>query len=233
MKTMLPFILIVSFLGIGWAFSSRSARGAGQPVNNSLGAKIDPAKLKQATFSAGCFWGVEETFRKVPGVVATEVGYSGGITDLPTYEDVCSGTTEHAESVLVTFDPTKVSYAELLDTFWSCHDPTTVDRQGPDYGTQYRSVIFYHDAEQKQLALASMKEVDDSHVFPDKIVTQIVPAAKFYPAEEYHQEYFEKQGMAATCHVGVANVRTNLAAAAAQQRLAAAATQPATATTQP
>jgi len=133
--------------------------------------------------------------------------------------------TGHAESVLVTFDPAKVSYAELLDAFWSCHDPTTINRQGPDFGTQYRSVIFYHDPEQQRLAKASLAEVQNSGVFNGKIVTQIVPAGPFYRAEEYHQRYFEKEGTAATCHVGVATVHTKLAADAAAKRLSAS-TQP-------
>ena len=182
-------------------------------------------KTDQATFSAGCFWGVEATFRKVPGVVSTEVGYSGGHTIDPTYEDVCTDLTGHAESVLVNYDPTRISYPELLDAFWSCHDPTTVNRQGPDTGTQYRSVIFYHNPEQKRLAEASFAEVQNSGVFKDKIVTKIVPAGVFYPAEEYHQRYFEKQGTADTCHVGIATVHTKLAADAAAMRESAA-TQP-------
>lgn len=182
---------------------------------------------QQATFAGGCFWGVETSFRKIEGVVETQVGYSGGGTKNPTYQEVCSDGTGHAEAVLVTFDPQKVSYAELLDAFWSCHDPTTLNRQGPDEGTQYRSVIFYHDAAQEQVARASLQEVADSGVFTrqlvgagegHKIVTQIVPAATFYPAEDYHQQYFEKRGSAATCHVGVATVHTKLAAAAAAAR---------------
>jgi peptide-methionine (S)-S-oxide reductase len=233
MKTTLLLILAVTVLSLGWLLTSRSSTIAAEAANTTLGEKIDPAKLQQATFAAGCFWGVEETFRRVNGVVATEVGYTGGITDFPTYEQVCTNTTNHAESVLVTFDPTIISYAELLDVFWSCHDPTTVDRQGPDVGKQYRSVIFYHNAEQQQIAEASLKEVDDSHIFGDKIVTEIIPAPKFYPAEDYHQQYFEKEGSAETCHVGIAVVHTKLAAAAAQARLAAAATQPANPTTQP
>jgi len=128
-------------------------------------ANTTNVKTEQATFSAGCFWGVETTFRKVNGVVSTEVGYSGGHTVDPTYEDVCTDLTGHAESVLVNYDPNKISYPELLDAFWSCHDPTTVDRQGPDIGTQYRSVIFYHNPEQERLAKASLAEIQNSGVF--------------------------------------------------------------------
>ena len=180
-------------------------------------------KLKQAMFAAGCFWGVEAGFRHVNGVVATQVGYTGGATENPTYEDVCTDRTGHAEAVLVTYDPAKVSYAELLDAFWSSHDPTTRDRQGPDVGTQYRSVIFFHDPQQEELARASLKEVDESGVMRRKIVTQIVPAGQFYPAEDYHQRYFERRGMGETCHVGPAVVHTRLAAQAREQREVAAA----------
>jgi peptide methionine sulfoxide reductase msrA/msrB len=175
-----------------------------------------------ATFAAGCFWGVEAAFRRLPGVSDVSVGYTGGTTPNPTYRQVCSGRTGHAEAVLVHFDPAKISYAELLDAFWSCHDPTTIDRQGPDVGSQYRSAIFYHDAEQEKLAEASTQEVNNAGIFRRKIVTQIVPAATFYPAEDYHQNYFEKQGMGHSCHLGVADVHTQLAAKAAAERGTAA-----------
>ena len=175
-------------------------------------------ETEQATFAAGCFWGVEAAFSKIPGVFSTAVGYTGGHLENPNYRQVCTGRTGHAEAVLVTFDPKRVSYAELLDAFWSCHDPTTVDRQGPDVGPQYRSAIFVENDAKEQIAKASMKEVDDSKVFRRKIVTQIAPVGKFYSAEDYHQQYFEKQGMAETCHVGVAKVHTKLAQAASEQR---------------
>lgn len=180
-----------------------------------------PYLYRKATFAGGCFWGTESAFRHVPGVISTAVGYSGGTMKDPTYEDVCTHRTGHAECVLVTYDPTQVSYAELLDAFWTSHDPTTVDRQGPDIGSNYRSVIFYHDADQKRIAEESMKEVNDSHIFKNPIVTQIVPEAPFYRAEEYHQQYFEKQGEVAFCHVGPAKVHTRLAAQAAAERKAA------------
>jgi peptide methionine sulfoxide reductase msrA/msrB len=175
-------------------------------------------KTERATFAAGCFWGVEAMFQKMPGVIATQVGYTGGHLAGATYKQVCSGRTGHAEAVVVTYDPAKVSYPELLDAFWSLHDPTTVDRQGPDVGSQYRSAIFTHDAEQERLARASVAEVDASKVFRRKIVTQIEPAGEFYPGEDYHQQYFEKQGSAESCHVGVAEVHTKLAAEAAATR---------------
>jgi peptide methionine sulfoxide reductase msrA/msrB len=184
-------------------------------------------KTEQATFAAGCFWGVEAMFRKVPGVLGTEVGYTGGHTGSANYKQVCSGRTGHAEAVRVTYDPARVSYAELLDVFWSLHDPTTVDRQGPDVGSQYRSAIFTHSAEQERLARASMAEVDALHVFKRKIVTQIEPAGEFYSGEDYHQQYFEKQGSEAHCHVGVVTVHTKLAADAAAKRQTGVAPDPA------
>ena len=184
-------------------------------------------KTEQATFAEGCFWGVENTFHKVKGVVSTQVGYTGGHTQNPTYRQVCTDTTGHAEAVLVTYDPSVVSYAELLDAFWSSHDPTTVNQQGPDEGTQYRSAIFFHSPEQEKLAEASLAEVTNAKVFRRPIVTEVTAATQFYPAEEYHQMYFAKQGMAAHCGVGVATVHTKLAAAAAQNRPAPS-TQPTT-----
>jgi peptide-methionine (S)-S-oxide reductase len=181
-----------------------------------------PDNARQATFAAGCFWGVEETLRHIPGVLATSVGYTGGRTKAPTYKEVCTDLTGHAEAVLVTYDPAKVSYAELLDAFWSCHDPTTKDRQGPDFGTQYRSVIFYHDAEQEKAAKASLKEIEGRKLFPSKIVTEIVAAGPFYDAEDYHQQYFAKNG--GVCHSGPVTVHTQLAKAAAAAREAVPAT---------
>lgn len=149
-----------------------------------------------ATFGAGCFWHVEEAFRQVKGVLNTTVGYSGGVTKDPTYRDVCSGRTHHAEVVKVDFDPAQVSYDHLLDVFWREHDPTTLNRQGPDVGEQYRSVVFYHTEEQMSAALASKKRLQGSERFKNKeIVTQVLPAKEFYPAEEYHQRYLEKRGM--------------------------------------
>ncbi len=151
--------------------------------------------MKQATFGAGCFWGVEAAFRRVPGVIDTAVGYSGGHVKSPTYEDVCTDRTGHAEVVQVTFDPAKVSYEQLLEVFWMSHDPTQLNRQGPDLGSQYRSVIFYHDSEQKAEAEESKGRFESLGLFRRPIVTQIVPAAPFYRAEEYHQQYFKKSGV--------------------------------------
>ncbi len=146
----------------------------------------------KATFGAGCFWGVEETFRRVEAVTDAAVGYSGGHLKDPTYEHVCTGRTGHAEVVQVEYEPARVSYDELLNVFWECHDPTTRNRQGPDIGTQYRSVIFYHDEAQKAAALASKERLEASGRHRRPVVTEIVPAAPFYRAEEYHQRYLEK-----------------------------------------
>ncbi|KAB2960611.1 MAG: peptide-methionine (S)-S-oxide reductase MsrA [Candidatus Methylomirabilis oxygeniifera] len=149
--------------------------------------------MKKATFGAGCFWGVEAEFRRVPGVVSTAVGYMGGTFENPTYRDVCSGTTGHAEVVEVEYDPSQVTYDDLLALFWSIHDPTTLNRQGPDRGAQYRSAIFFHDAEQQTAAVASKRKLELSGKHQQPIVTEITAASTFYRAEEYHQQYFEKQ----------------------------------------
>ena len=156
--------------------------------------------MAKATFAAGCFWGVEATFRALPGVTATRVGYIGGNLSNPTYKDVCTDGTGHAEAVEVEFDPAKISYDKLLDVFWENHDPTQLNRQGPDWGTQYRSAIFYHWPEQETAAKASKQELEKAHRYSKPIVTQIVPATTFYEAEDYHQQYLEKRGLA-TCHI--------------------------------
>lgn len=149
---------------------------------------------EKATFGAGCFWGVEEMFRNLKGVKSATSGYAGGTTENPSYEQVCSHTTGHAEVVEVEFDPAEVTYEQLLDVFWNNHNPTTRDRQGPDVGSQYRSVVFYHSPEQKAAAEAKKAELDRSGKFRQPIVTQIEPAPAFYRAEEYHQRYLEKHG---------------------------------------
>lgn len=166
--------------------------------------KIEKKNKKQsekATFAAGCFWGVESAFAQVKGVTKTTVGYTGGKFKDPTYEDVCSDKTGHAEAVELEFNPDIVSYEKLLDIFWDIHDPTTPNRQGPDVGSQYRSAIFYHTPEQQKAALASRKKLQDSTKYKKPIVTEIVPAGGFYKAEEYHQRYFEKRGLKPTCHI--------------------------------
>ena len=152
-----------------------------------------------ATFGAGCFWGIEAAFRRIPGVVDAAVGYSGGNTVNPTYQDVCTDETGHAEVVQVTFDPAKVTYDELLDAFWKMHNPTQKNRQGPDFGSQYRTAIFFHSPEQEAAAKKSKAALDASKKFAQPVATEITPAGPFYRAEEYHQKYLEKRG-AASCH---------------------------------
>ena len=152
--------------------------------------------MEKATFAAGCFWGVEAAFRQIEGVTATRVGYTGGDFKNPTYKDVCSGTTGHAEAVEVEYDPSKVTYEELLKVFWENHDPTTLNRQGPDVGTQYRSAVFFLTPEQEAAAKASKEKLQRNGKYKRPIVTEINPASEFYPAEDYHQQYLEKRGLA-------------------------------------
>jgi peptide-methionine (S)-S-oxide reductase len=154
--------------------------------------------MEKATFGAGCFWGVEESFRQLKGVTSTAVGYEGGHLERPTYEDVCTGRTLHAEVVEVTYDPAQIGYDALLDVFWKGHNPTTLNRQGPDVGTQYRSAIFFHSPEQEKTAKASKEKAQK--LFPREIVTEIVPAKTFWKAEDYHQQYLAKRGLG-SCHI--------------------------------
>ncbi|MFP4499887.1 MAG: peptide-methionine (S)-S-oxide reductase MsrA [Candidatus Hydrogenedentota bacterium] len=156
--------------------------------------------MEKATFAAGCFWGVEAAFRRVKGVEATSVGYTGGHKEEPTYKQVCSGNTGHAEAVEVVYDPEKVSYEDLLGVFWQNHDPTQVNRQGPDIGDQYRSAIFYHDEAQQEAAEKSKAAIEESGKYRKSIATEIVPAQTFWRAEDYHQQYLEKRGLA-SCHL--------------------------------
>jgi len=156
--------------------------------------------MAKATFAAGCFWGVEAAFRRIPGVNGTRVGYIGGKTANPTYKEVCTDTTGHAEAVEVDYDPGKTRFSDLLQVFWENHNPTQVNRQGPDVGAQYRTAIFFHSPEQEAEARASKEELEKSKRFSAKIATQIVPAETFYEAEDYHQQYLEKRGLA-TCHI--------------------------------
>jgi peptide-methionine (S)-S-oxide reductase len=168
-------------------FTKKASADRGSDSRDGL-----PEGAERATFAAGCFWGVEASFREIEGVLKTTVGYTGGTVDHPSYEQVCSGTTGHAEAVEVWFDPATVSYTDLLDAFWAVHDPTTRDRQGWDFGSQYRSAIFFADPEQERQAIAARDARQES--LTKEIVTQIVPATEFYGAEDYHQRYFEKHG---------------------------------------
>ncbi|HXW34426.1 MAG TPA: peptide-methionine (S)-S-oxide reductase MsrA [Acidimicrobiales bacterium] len=174
------------------------SRGLDTTQGDAIQPGDAPEGLEFATFAAGCFWGVEDFLRHLNGVKDAISGYSGGNVDHPTYEQVCSGRTGHAEAVLVTFDPKVISYEDLLEQFWRHHDPTTPNRQGPDVGTQYRSAIFFYSPEQKQIAENSAKRFQDR--FRRPIVTDIVPASTFWPAEEYHQRYTERTGFGG-CHV--------------------------------
>ncbi len=157
--------------------------------------------MEKATFAAGCFWGVEDAFMQVPGVVSTQVGYTGGHTENPTYQEVCHGDTGHAEAVELVFDPEKISYEELLAFFFRMHDPTTLNRQGPDIGEQYRSAIFWHSPDQRESAEEFKRRLNESGRLPRPVVTEITAATPFYPAEEYHQKYFQKQGGGGSCHI--------------------------------
>jgi len=159
------------------------------------------ATMEKATFAAGCFWGIEAAFRQIEGVTFTAVGYTGGNTENPTYKQVCSDRTGHAEAVRVEFDPAIVSYEQLLEVFWNIHNPTTLNRQGPDFGSQYRSAIFYHDEAQKAAAMASKEQLQNSGKHKRDVVTQINAASTFYMAEDYHQQYYEKRGLAG-CGIG-------------------------------
>jgi len=151
----------------------------------------------KATFAAGCFWGVEELFSSIKGVTSTMVGYTGGNFPDPSYQDVCTGRTGHAEAIQLEYDPNVISYEELLDIFWANHDPTTSNQQGPDIGSQYRSAVFYHDSEQESVAKTTKKKLDESGKFSKKIVSEIVKATTFFKAEEYHQKYLQKDGLRA------------------------------------
>ncbi len=161
----------------------------------------EPEKLEKAAFAAGCFWGVEAAFEEVKGVARVTSGYSGGSFKNPTYEDVSGDKTGHAETVELEYDPAVISYDKLLDIFWDIHDPTTPNKQGPDIGSQYRSIIFYHTPEQKEAALASKKKLEESRKYKRLVVTEIIPAGDFYKAEEYHQRYYSKHGMKPACHL--------------------------------
>ena len=208
---LIPVVLVAV-----WAFQRTPARTWGKNLTPAPLPPVPP-HMQEATFAAGCFWGVQQAFEHLPGVITTTVGYTGGHTVNPSYEEVCTDQTGHAEAVRVIFDPSKISYPELLDAFWSCHDPTEVNRQGPDTGSQYRSAIFTHSPEQAKDAKESLAQVEAAHVFRDKIATEITPAGPFYPAEEYHQDYVAKTG--AACHTqGPAKVHTPLGIAAAKAR---------------
>ena len=201
--TLLAASLVVVGIGVqmlGYRTAPALASKVAAPESTTKGGKAPEQHLQKAIFAAGCFWGVEDEFRHEKGVSDAISGFIGGTKRNPSYEDVCTGTTHHAEAVEVLYDPTKVTYNQLLDTFWKMHDPTTVNSQGPDFGEQYRSAIFYMNDEQKKEALASRDKLAAAKTFNKPIVTQIVPATDFYRAEDYHQHYFEKHPDVAACH---------------------------------
>jgi peptide-methionine (S)-S-oxide reductase len=203
---MLSFTLAIA--GLGWyAASLTDGQGRAMAASDSGEAAAatdetvkESENMEKAMFGAGCFWGVEAAFRQIEGVSATAVGYAGGTMENPTYQDVCSGTTGHAEVVQVTYDPGRVSYERLLEVFWSEHDPTQVNRQGPDIGEQYRSVVFYLNDDQRETAEMSKKALDESGRYARPIATSIEAASTFYRAEEYHQRYLEKRGLS-SCRI--------------------------------
>ena len=187
-------------LALGIMISLTSCGQQNKPATENMPTdEIKTEGLEIATFGNGCFWCTEAIFLNLDGIIKVESGYSGGKVKDPTYEQVCSGLTGHAEVVQLTYDPKKVTYEELLQVFWQTHDPTTLNRQGADVGTQYRSVVFYHDDEQKKLAEYYKKKLDESHTFNGSIVTEISPATTFYKAEDYHQNYFNLNGSAPYC----------------------------------
>jgi len=192
--------ILASVIGLLLLLQVGCGGDPGTQAKAGLAQQGGTPKMDKATFGAGCFWGVEAAFRKVHGVVDTAVGYAGGTTSDPSYKDVCTDKTGHAEVVQVAYDPSIVSYARLLEVFWKCHDPTQVNRQGPDRGTQYRSVIFYHSEAQRVAADASKATLDQSRKWARPIATRIEPAPTFWRAEEYHQRYLEKRGKD-NCHL--------------------------------
>jgi peptide-methionine (S)-S-oxide reductase len=196
-----PWLSVCCALALDGCSQKKVAKDMSSPREQKRVAETGPeaslaSGYEKATFAAGCFWGIEAAFRQVKGVVSTTVGYTGGHLDNPTYRDVCSDRTGHAEAVEVIYDPRQVSYEQLLEIFWNIHNPTTPNRQGPDVGSQYRSAIFCHDESQLEAAEASKESLERSRRFRSPIVTQITPASVFHRAEEYHQRYLEKQGRA-------------------------------------
>ena len=198
MKAILKIALAAAIITILLLLSYGNMGYKGKkPMNKTQAQQIpgDPNQYQKATFAAGCFWHVQYDFDQIPGVISTTAGYTGGVTEKPTYKQVCTDKTGHAEAVEIIYDPNKVSYDKLLDVFFENHNPTTKNRQGPDVGTQYRSAVFYHNAEQQKAALAKIDELSKSGKYPSPIVTEVRPAGPFYKAEDYHQKYLEKRGL--------------------------------------
>ncbi len=203
MKKRIGYSILAMVLLSGWIWLSASGV-AKSHRNESMNGSIFLNKTDTATFGAGCFWCVEAVFSELKGVISVLPGYSGGTVKNPSYEEVCTGTTEHAEVCQIVYNPAVISYDDLLEVFWEVHDPTTLNRQGNDIGTQYRSVIFYHNANQKKLAGSYREKLDQSGAFSKPIVTQIVPFHAFYPAEDYHRDYFTKNPGQPYCQLVIA-----------------------------
>jgi len=204
-QTILLSTLILIFTGIN-VFSLEDTNND-KNDHRYTGDTVSNMNYKKATFGAGCFWGVEAIFQKLDGVIETSVGYMGGTTENPTYQDVCYKETNHAEVCEIIYDPNVVSYTDLLSVFFSLHDPTTLNRQGPDVGSQYRSAIFYNDEEQKAIALDALQQVEDGNFFNRPVVTEVTEALTYYKAEDYHQDYFLNKDIAPHCGIGVVNVQ--------------------------
>jgi len=183
--------------------SSEPGKDNGSEASNKNSKEKSKPKMEKATFGGGCFWCLEAVFERIPGVTSVVSGYAGGTVPSPTYEMVCSGLTGHAEVVQITYDPSVAPYEKLLKVFWACHDPTTLNQQGPDFGTQYRSVIFYHNDEQKKAAIKSVDELTAAQAFGDPIVTQLQPLPRFFPAEAYHQNYYRLNRNAPYCQAQI------------------------------
>ena len=196
----LVFILMVAVYGLTASADEKttSEKISGESMNNM--------NYKKATFGAGCFWGVEAVFQELEGVIETSVGFMGGNTKNPTYKDVCYTETNHAEVVDITYDPNVISYTDLLSVFFSLHDPTTLNRQGPDVGSQYRSAIFYHDDNQREIALNALEQIEEKKYFDRAVVTEVTKAGEYYIAEDYHQDYYKARGITPHCGIGAVNV---------------------------
>ena len=196
----LVFILMVAVYGLTASADKKttSEKISGESMNNM--------NYKKATFGAGCFWGVEAVFQELEGVIETSVGFMGGNTKNPTYKDVCYTETNHAEVVDITYDPNVISYTDLLSVFFSLHDPTTLNRQGPDVGSQYRSAIFYHDDNQREIALNALEQIEEKKYFDRAVVTEVTKAGEYYIAEDYHQDYYKARGITPHCGIGAVNV---------------------------
>jgi peptide-methionine (S)-S-oxide reductase len=219
------FALPILALAVGGQSLAAPPRDNAKSLRESESQAANPAAYRKATFGAGCFWCSEAVFRQLKGVQSVVAGYSGGLTANPTYEQVGSGWTGHAEVVQITFDPDVISYDELLEVFWKTHDPTTLNQQGPDIGTQYRSVIFYHNDEQKKLAVHYQRELDKEHAFRKPIVTEIVEFEEFYPAEDYHQNYYNTHRGEMYC-AAVIRPKVNKVKKVFKDKLSADATKP-------